>query len=168
MPERTVTISPSRYLEVLSELQLGLRDYSEILLSIHGTSYANAPVRILAVDSVCNTVTFGDEDSIWDEVYNADINDIYEFQVIEEDYSTPQLELDTLTQFPSDATVSFNYTTARGSQKSITGLTPAFVRPSETHAGKNILVGFVEQEDGSFVRKTFRTDRITNLVRDNA
>ena len=81
---------------------------------------------------------------------------------------TGALTLDTITEFPADATVSFSYTTARGTQKRITGLTPAFVRPSETHTGKNILVGFTEQEDGSYARKTFRTDRITNLTRDNA
>jgi hypothetical protein len=81
--------------------------------------------------------------------------------------SVEEQDEDTLApvaQFDTDVTISFDYTTARGTEKHITGLTPAFVRPSETHAGKNILVGFAPQEDGTFARKTFRTDRITNLV----
>jgi len=72
-------------------------------------------------------------------------------------------ELDVITRTIADTTLSFNYTTARGVQKSITGVTPAFIRESENHQGKSILVGFVEQEDGLFARKTFRTDRITNV-----
>ena len=80
----------------------------------------------------------------------------------------PQASLDDFTQLPTDATITFDYTTARGSQKSITGLTPAFVRPSERHAGKSILVGFAPQEDGTFTRKTFRADRIENLVKDSS
>jgi hypothetical protein len=75
-----------------------------------------------------------------------------------------QLNLDAFTQFDEDETVSFDYTTARGSQKSITGLTPAFVRPSVNHPGKNLLVGFLRSENSSYARKTFRTDRITNVV----
>jgi len=73
-----------------------------------------------------------------------------------------------VAQFDNDVTVSFNYTTARGTQKRITNLTPAFVRPSERHTGKNILVGFYEDEDRSYARKTFRTDRITDLEIVNA
>jgi hypothetical protein len=72
-------------------------------------------------------------------------------------------ELDVITRTIGDTTLYFDYTTARGVQKRITGVTPAFIRESENHEGKNILVGFVEQEDGTFVRKTFRTDRITNV-----
>jgi hypothetical protein len=70
----------------------------------------------------------------------------------------------TLTNVEGDVTASFSYTTARGSRKQIENLTPAFVRPSERHDGQSILVGFVKQENGRYVRKTFRTDRITNLV----
>jgi len=81
---------------------------------------------------------------------------------------SPTASLDVFTELPSDITVSFDYVTARGTQKRLTSITPAFTRPSETHAGKTILVGFTEQEDGSYARKTFRTDRITNLTRDNA
>jgi hypothetical protein len=76
---------------------------------------------------------------------------------------TYDFNLDIITRTISDTTLSFNYTTARGVQKSITGVTPAFIRESENHEGKNILVGFVESEDGTFARKTFRTDRITNV-----
>jgi hypothetical protein len=74
--------------------------------------------------------------------------------------------LSTFTQAAADYTAEFDYVTARGSRKHVTKFTPSFIRPSERHQGKKILVGFVEQEDGTFVRKTFRTDRITNLVRD--
>jgi hypothetical protein len=72
--------------------------------------------------------------------------------------------IDTLTNVDGDVEASFSYTTARGNRKSITGLTPAFVRPSERHDGQSILVGFLKQENGRYVRKTFRTDRITDLV----
>jgi len=65
--------------------------------------------------------------------------------------------------------VSFDYTTARGTQKRITGLTPAYTQPSENHPGKTLFVGFKENEEtGSYDRKQFRTDRITNLTQDNA
>jgi hypothetical protein len=104
-------------------------------------------------------------------VIAARIDDVDDVVFTEPDEGTAQgeaLTLDTIAEFPADATVSFTYTTARGTTKSITALTPAFVRPSETHAGKSILVGFAPQEDGTFARKTFRTDRITSLVRDNA
>jgi hypothetical protein len=94
-----------------------------------------------------------------------DILEVSEYQFVPDNLET---SLDAFTELPSDITVSFDYTTARGTQKRLTGVTPAFVRPSETHAGKSILVGFTEQEDGSYARKTFRTDRITNLSRDNA
>jgi hypothetical protein len=76
---------------------------------------------------------------------------------------TYDFDLDIITRTITDTTLSFDYRTARGVQKSITGVTPAFIRESENHEGKNILVGFVEQEDGTFARKTFRTDRITNV-----
>ena len=72
--------------------------------------------------------------------------------------------IDTLTNVDGDVTASFSYTTARGNRKSVTGLTPAFVRPSERHDGQSILVGFLENENERYVRKTFRTDRITDLV----
>jgi hypothetical protein len=72
--------------------------------------------------------------------------------------------LETLTNVEGDVTASFSYTTARGSRKQIENLTPAFVRPSERHPGQSILVGFLKQENNRYVRKTFRTDRITDLV----
>jgi hypothetical protein len=79
-------------------------------------------------------------------------------------HPAPQLDLDAFTQFGEDETLNFDYTDARGNRKIITGLTPAFVRPSVNHPGKRLLVGFLRSENSSYVRKTFRTDRITNVA----
>jgi hypothetical protein len=128
-------------------------------------------VSVLEWDSVSAELTFKyelDYDFFRDrthEMVTLSEDDILEVSV---DSVRPAASLDAFTELPSDITVSFDYVTARGTQKRLTGITPAFTRPSETHTGKTILVGFTEQENGSYARKTFRTDRITNLSRDNA
>jgi len=128
--------------------------------------YEAQNVSILEWDRINEELTFAYD--IAGNAFNQitlSLDDILEVSVLE---GAPALTVDAFTQFPADATISFSYTTARGTQKAITSLTPAFVRPSETHAGKSILIGFQESEDGSYARKTFRTDRITNLTRNNA
>jgi hypothetical protein len=161
-------------------------DYGDVFRRFEGSGGDDYPqLNILfAADfhSVETTVAQNIAVLEWDDAngeltfsYDLDDNDSDQLTLGYEDIiavTVTDLDLsltpDAFTQFPTDATVAFDYTTARGTQKRVTGLTPAFVRPSERHAGKNILVGFTEQEDGTFARKTFRTDRITNLVRDNA
>jgi hypothetical protein len=126
-------------------------------------------ISVLEWDPFSEQLTFtyalanGDSDTV--TIAQYDILEVFEDQFVPDSLET---SLDAFTELPSDITVSFDYTTARGTQKRVTGITTAFVRPSETHAGKSILVGFTEQEDGSYARKTFRTDRITNLRRDAA
>jgi hypothetical protein len=135
--------------------------------NLAGTAeYEAQNVSILEWDRINEELTFAYD--IADGDFNQitlGLEDILEVSTLEANLSHV---LNVFSEFPHDITVSFDYVTARGTQKRLTGLTPAFVRPSETHTGKSILTGFMEQENGSFVRKTFRTDRITNLVRDNA
>jgi hypothetical protein len=135
--------------------------------NLAGTAeYEAQNISIMEWDRINEELTFAYD--IADGDFNQitlGLEDILEVSTLE---PTLSLVLDAFSEFPADITVSFDYVTARGTQKRVTGLTPAFVRPSETHAGKSILAGFMEQEVGAFTRKTFRTDRITNLVRDSA
>jgi hypothetical protein len=71
--------------------------------------------------------------------------------------------LNMFTQKDADYVTEFDYVTARGTRKHVIKFTPAYVRPSYRQAGKRIVVGFVEQQEGQFLRKTFRTDRISNF-----
>jgi hypothetical protein len=156
----------------LDELQ---QESVNVRLTIHGSDVADEQVTVLAYlpnssADFFSILVIEDENGQPLAARIEDVDDVVftDFDEDEDDIQGEALTLDTIAEFPSDATISFSYTTARGSQKSITALTPAFVRPSERHAGKSILVGFAPQEDGTFTRKTFRTDRITNLVRDAA
>jgi predicted DNA-binding transcriptional regulator YafY len=74
-----------------------------------------------------------------------------------------ELLVELLVDFSAEPIISFDYTSAQGRSRHVTLLTPVSLRPSR-HIGNNVLVAFVEQGDGSFARKTFRTDRIQNIV----
>jgi len=173
MPRIIPTVEFHTFFAGIAALPEDERARANVQLTINGEGVREERVQVLGYLPDSNEEMFSVLVVEYPDggVIAARLDDVEDVVFIEEDEGEAQSEaltLDTIAEFPADATVSFSYTTARGSQKSITGLTPAFVRPSETHAGKNILVGFAPQEDGTFVRKTFRTDRITNLVRDAA
>jgi hypothetical protein len=58
--------------------------------------------------------------------------------------------------------VKFRYTTADGKKTNIARVHPLHLMDS-TEPGKTLLVGMVERKDGAFLRRTFRTDRMTGL-----
>jgi predicted DNA-binding transcriptional regulator YafY len=65
-----------------------------------------------------------------------------------------------------ETTITFDYTSAQGARSLVEQLTLMSVSESRHHSGKNILLGFLEQSDGLFARKVFRTDRIQNITVD--
>jgi hypothetical protein len=150
------------------------RERANVQLIIQGEDVINERVQVLGYLPDDNAEDFSVlvVETMTGEVIASRIEDItgVVFTDVDEvdETQSEELTLVSIAEFPSDATVSFTYTTARGTTKSVTGLTPAFVRPSETHSGRFILVGFLPQEDGAFARKTFRTDRITDFIRDAA
>jgi predicted DNA-binding transcriptional regulator YafY len=75
-----------------------------------------------------------------------------------------ELVLEILVGPTEESVITFDYTSAQGARRRVANVTPVSLRPSNTNAGKNVLVGFVEREDGLFARKTFRTDRIQNVT----
>jgi predicted DNA-binding transcriptional regulator YafY len=75
-----------------------------------------------------------------------------------------ELVLEILVGPTEESVITFDYTSAQGSHRRVANVTPVSLRPSNTNPEKNVLVGFVEREDGLFARKTFRTDRIQNVT----
>jgi hypothetical protein len=94
------------------------------------------------------------------------INQINEVRFPELENGATPMYLHQIPMYPGHTFLSFDYVNARGVQSHVTGVIPGYIRPSDNHPGKNLLVGFKENEEtGDAVHRTFRTDRITNLVR---